>query len=75
MVKGLGAGMDDDFPGPALWGPVLPTPSIPHPSNDILTPALHFTTLSPAPDWEVTKMPAACRVSATVFILGSGRAL
>lgn len=47
MVKGLGAGMDDDFPGPALWGPVLPTPSIPHPSNDVLTPALHFTTLSP----------------------------
>lgn len=54
---------------PPYGAPVHPTPSIPHPANDELTPALHFTVFTPR---EVTKMPAACGLSASVFVLESG---
>lgn len=57
------------FPDPPYGAPVHPIPSIPHPANDELTPAFHFTIFTPR---EVTKILAACGLSAAVFILESG---
>ena len=55
-------------PYPPYGALVHPTPSIPHPANDELTPAFHVTIFTPR---EVTKMLAACGLSAAVFILES----